>query len=389
MERKEEGATMKERIPAEVFPPGEFIKEELEARGLTQDDLAEILGRPFRTINEVITGKRGITTETAKGLGEAFGTGAQFWMNLESAYRLSLAREGGEAVVRRAVIYEKAPIRAMVKRNWIEYSENVDTLEGRLLDFFNLRDIHDSPKFSNCVARKSTTYEEMTPIQEAWLFRAGHLAKAVLAKPFSQTKLDDCFNQLKNLLPNVEDVRRVPKILAEHGIKFLVIEPLPQSKIDGVCFWENPKTPVIVLTLRFDRIDYFWHTLIHELEHVKNGDGKENHECRIDTDLVGEIQASDGRPHYEIEADKLAVEYLVPQDALNDFIARISPLYSKTRIEAFANAIRVHPGIVVGQLQHRQEINYSQNRDMLVKIRQAIIAEALTDGWGSSLPANL
>lgn len=377
-----------ERIPAEVFPPGDFIKEEIEARGLTQDDLAEILGRPFRAINEIIAGKRGITPETAKGLGEAFGTGAQYWMNLESAYRLSLARDNREAVSRRAALYEKAPIRAMVKRNWIEHSDNIDTLEGRLMEFFHLTDINDTPKFSNCAARKSTTYEEISPAQEAWLFRVGNLSKAVYAQSFNQDTLNDCLEQLKNFLSNAEDVRKVPKVLAEHGIKFLIVEPLPQSKIDGVCFWGD-NTPVIALSMRFDRIDYFWHTLAHELEHIKNEDGRGNLECRIDTDLFEENTIASAKPEYEIKADNFAIEYLVPQNALNDFIARISPLYSKIRIEAFANTINVHPGIVIGQLQHRGELNYSQNREMLVKVRQKITSESLTDGWGSNLPANI
>jgi HTH-type transcriptional regulator/antitoxin HigA len=75
------------REPVEVFSPGEFIKEELEARDWTQNDLAVILGRQLRTVSDIVTGKRGITPETAKGLGQAFGTSAQLWMNLESAYR--------------------------------------------------------------------------------------------------------------------------------------------------------------------------------------------------------------------------------------------------------------------------------------------------------------
>ena len=62
---------MSERIPAEVFPPGEFMKEELAARGGTQADLAEILGRPPRLVSEIIGGKRAISPETAKGLGDA------------------------------------------------------------------------------------------------------------------------------------------------------------------------------------------------------------------------------------------------------------------------------------------------------------------------------
>jgi HTH-type transcriptional regulator / antitoxin HigA len=78
-----------ELIPAEVFPPGEFLRDELEARGWTQADLAKILGLPRRLISEIIDGKRAITTETAWGLGDAFGVDSQFWLNLESAYKLS------------------------------------------------------------------------------------------------------------------------------------------------------------------------------------------------------------------------------------------------------------------------------------------------------------
>jgi len=79
---------MNERMFAEVFPPGEFVKDELEARGWSQADLAEILGRSARLVSEIISGKRAVTAETARGLAEAFGTDAQTWLNLESAYSL-------------------------------------------------------------------------------------------------------------------------------------------------------------------------------------------------------------------------------------------------------------------------------------------------------------
>src|SRR5947209_939091 len=87
------------RIPAEVFAPGEFIRDELEARGWSRSDLAEILGRPTRLVDEIVSGERPGTPEMARGLGDAFGTGPQFWMNLESSYRLSLAGRGGDATL--------------------------------------------------------------------------------------------------------------------------------------------------------------------------------------------------------------------------------------------------------------------------------------------------
>lgn len=94
---------MGERIPAEVFPPGEVIGEELDARGWSQVELADIMGRPPRVVSEIISGKRGITPETAKGLGAAFGTGATFWMNLEGSYQLSKTAHDDESVQRRVL----------------------------------------------------------------------------------------------------------------------------------------------------------------------------------------------------------------------------------------------------------------------------------------------
>jgi HTH-type transcriptional regulator/antitoxin HigA len=380
---------MGERRPVEVFAPGEFIREELESRGWTQDDLAEILGRPLRTVNEIITGKRGITPETANGLGEAFGTSAQLWMNLESAYRLSLASSGHEIVARKSALYAQAPIRIMIKRGWIESSNNIDVLEKRVWDFLTLADIGQKSQLLAHTARKSTSYQELTPLQKAWLCRAYHLANAVSANNYTKAHLANVFGQLKAFLPNPEDIRRIPKLLADAGVKFIIIEPLPQSKIDGVSFWPNG-SPVLVLSLRYDRIDWFWHTLVHELVHIKNEDGKNNDKFAIDTELVGEDRKpNDNRPTYEIETDKLTINYLVPQSELDNFVARTQPLYFKDKIIGFANRIHAHPGIVIGQLQYRKEISYAHNREMLIKVRNIIIDSALTDGWGRNLPRNV
>jgi len=378
---------MNERKPAEVFPPGDFIKEELEARGWSQEDLASILGRPLRLVNEIITGKRGITPETAKGLGSAFGTSAQLWMNLESTYRLSLTDSKQDIIERRAALYAKAPVRLMIKRGWIEDSNSIDVLEKRLCNFFGLSDILQEPEFFPAVARKSTSYTQLTPMQNAWLYRASHLAKAVpTTASFTKTSLKDTFGNLKLLLSNPEDIGKIPGLLSESGIRFIIIEPFPQSKIDGATFWIDNDYPVIALSLRYDRIDWFWHTLIHELTHVKNEDGRKNDKYALDSDLLSARQAQDNRPQYEIETDKQASKFIIPQDKLEGFVNRTRPLYSKTKIIGFANEINVHPGIVVGQLQHRGELSYAHNREMLVKVRNIITDAALTDGWGKNLP---
>lgn len=71
----------------EIFPPGEYIQEELEARGWLQSDLVSILGVDKKTVSDIIGGKRSITPVMAVLIGEAFGTGPEVWINLDNAYR--------------------------------------------------------------------------------------------------------------------------------------------------------------------------------------------------------------------------------------------------------------------------------------------------------------
>jgi len=389
--RQEEGEMMELRGKnfAEAFPPADFIKEELEARGWSQADLAAIMGRAPNVISEVLSGRRSITNKTAEELGEAFGTGAEYWLNLQAAYeayKLRGAGDQGSAVARKARLYGKAPVREMIRRRWIQPSDDVSNLEAQVCKFLGISSLDDESPYRACVFRTSSPYSKPTPAQQAWLCCAHHLSRKLTPKEvFSDQSLELTLQRIPNLLTHVSDVRKVPTVLAEGGIRFVVVEALPGTKIDGACFWLDDNSPVIAITLRYDRIDWFWQTIGHELRHVKNRDGID--EAAIDTDLVGRPEGTKkDKPEREKQADQFAAQLLVPQDKLDRFIARVRPYYSKDRIRAFASQIRVHPGIVVGQLQFREEITYAQNREMLEKVR-AIIAESesvLMDGWGSA-----
>ena len=370
---------------AEVFPPGEFIKEELEARNWSQTELAEIIGRQPNVISELIMGKRSITPETANALGDAFGTSAQYWMNLETSYQLWRAEDTDNAIVRRSKLYQIAPIKEMAKRHWIEPSENVDVLEKRVMRFFEIKSI-DEPIIFDHAARKGV--QAILPSHKAWFFRAKQLAQAVYAKNFSDHSFNNGLVKLKNLLNSVPEIRHVPKILSEAGIRFLIIEPLPQTRIDGVTFWLDKQSPVIVLSLRFDRIDCFWYTLAHELGHIKRRDGLKS-KMIIDTELMentNDYEQIVETKKAEEYANYFATDFLLTHTELNNFIDRVRPLYGRQKIVNFANRIKVHPGIVVGQLQFRKEIPYSAFRQMLEKVKNIIIPSSLTDGWKQTIP---
>ncbi len=376
----EEKSMDAQQLPAEVFPPGEFIREEIEERGWTQEDLAAILGRPLRLVNEIIMGKRGITPETANGIAAAFGTSAQFWMNLESMYRLSLARTRDiNTVERRARLYSLGPIKEMIKRHWLEPSENIAILEQRFMEFVHADTLDTPPKFYAHAARKSTPYHTDTPAQTAWLYRARQIAELMTANRYFPNYHSTAVEELRTLTSDPEEIGHAPGLLADAGIRLLVVEPFRGSRIDGACFWLSNDAPVVAISLRYDRIDYFWHTLMHELEHVRNQDGLANSNASIDVDTD---KRTPDQPEHEKQIDNRAAQTLVAQQDLEDFIDRTGPRYSYNSIRGFSSRMGVHPGVVVGQLQHREEIGYSNFRKLLVPVRNIVTGAVVTDGWG-------
>ena len=225
---------MSKRIPAEVFPPGEFIRDELEARGWTQTDLAEILGRPLKAVSEILMGKRAITPETATGLGEAFGVDPQFWMNLESAYRLSKVESKAGEVSRRAKLYAQAPVQDMIRRHWINDAGDIDGLESEVLNFFGVGSVEEIASLPlTAAARKSTSYEETTTPQLAWFCRVRQIASTLQVSAYREHNFDHLLNELRRLTSGEQQAKRVPRVLAEFGIRFMIVEHLPRTRIDG------------------------------------------------------------------------------------------------------------------------------------------------------------
>ena len=150
------------------------------------------------------------------------------------------------------------------------------------------------------------------------------------------------------------------------GVRFVFVGSLPGAKIDGAAFWLDPTAPVVAVSLRFDRIDSFWFTLMHELAHIHEGHAKTGY---LDTELIGAtVEQLSNRPEYEKRANRLASQWLIPEEALRAFVRNTRPYFGRKRVREFASRIGVHPGIVVGRLQFLDEIDYGSLRAMQVKV---------------------
>ena len=357
--------------------PGERIREEMEARGWTQRDLALVLDRSLPAINEIIQGKRVVSPEMAVALQGAFGIEATEWLRMDATFRLAQIDSDVSEVASRAKLYEIAPIKDMEKRGWISKTQTAEDLRAELLRFYQV-DSLDSPPEISASFKKTAANDPVNASQRAWCFRAKHLAQSVAAASYDEAGFQKGIKKLRRLTGWPEETRKVSRILADMGIRFVVVEPLPRTKIDGATFWLDPVSPVVAMTIRFDRIDSFWHVLGHELSHVKHRD-----DSVIDSEIVGEgISPREELSPVEQRANTESASMWLEAAEMDYFIRRVAPLYSKAKINQFANRLVVHPGVIVGQLHGRGEIGYQALRDSLVKVRDFVTSEAMTDGWG-------
>jgi HTH-type transcriptional regulator/antitoxin HigA len=362
------------KIPAEVFPPGEFLADELEARGWTQTEFAEIIGRPFKLVNDIILAKRSVTPETAADFSAALGTSPQFWMNLETAWQLSKVPPRDDSIARAAKLRERFPVREMCKRGWVQPGGSIHELEQNVFAFFNISSVEEPIQFQHAARRNYK--HDVTAHQWAWIFRVHQLATALKIPAYSEATLRKRILELETLMTEPEGVRQVPRLLLECGVRLVVVEPIPGSEIQGVCFWINEnKSPVIGLTLKGDQIDKFWFDLWHELEHVLGGDGKDGPIIEdFDEDDVGDDES-------EKNANRAAADHCVPLEAMKDFILRHNPMFSEKSLLGFARIMKRHPGIIAGQIQKRTG-RWDLFKRHQAKIRHILIQAALTDGYG-------
>jgi len=366
--------SQQDRVTAASFHPGEFLKDALDELGWSQTELAEIIGRAPRVVNEIVLGKRAITPDTAKEIGAALGTSAQYWLNLETAYQLSKAAPVPDSITREAELRRRFPVRELTKRGWLDVGPGESPADA-VCRYFSIADVSSSLEFTQAAWRKANS--ELSVIQLAWLIRVRQLAGALVVGKYSETRLRDALSTLESLMMDPEEVRHVPRVLSECGVRFVVVEPMPASKVDGVCFWlDKNRSPVIGMSLKGgDQIDRFWFNLRHEIEHVLRSDGRDNpvidnfeDEHRLESDA-------------ERQADEAAANFCVPKAMMESFIRRHHPIYSKSGLIGFSRIVHRHPGIVAGQIQKRID-RWDLFRNYQVKVRHILVSSALTDGYG-------
>lgn len=347
--------------PAEVFPAGEYLRDELDERAWTVTEFAEIIGRPVQAVSEILNGKKEITTETACALSEALGTTPELWLNLQTNYRLfqqraTAASAAPTPVARRARLRSLLPLAEVRSRGWISDTNDLDDLEGSVMRLLEIESLDDRPAFA-LAAKRANSIEPVTLEQTAWLAHVRRTASIQTVGAFDHQGLACLARELPRILRDGPDkLRLLPERLSECGVVLVFAEGLRGGKLDGAVTFLPDGRPVIGLTTRGDRFDGLLFTLLHECAHLVLGHLMPDSVSILDDDLM--------EPQHdpkEIEANDQASAWLFPGGFEIDS-------YSVPSIVAAASRYEVHSSVVVGRVQ-RDSDNWKIHRTKIPKVR--------------------
>jgi len=323
--------------------PGEMLADELEARQMTQAELARRMDRPAQMINEIIKEKKEITPQTALELERVLGTPAYVWLNLERDYRYNKERltdlERLEGQVQRA---REFPYAEMARLEWVPATREPLERVRELLRYFAVTDLRLVTQTQRAAYRISGRREASPEALAAWLRKGEIEGEKVETKSFDGARLREALPRMRQMTQRRPEDFHTPlcALFADCGVALVFVPHLPRTHANGAVRWLNPSTALVQLSVlrRYD--DIFWFSLFHELGHLLLHGKKE-----VFVEFPKAPQSEK-----ESEADGFASDTLIPREEFRR-LQMIAP-YSKAKVLAFAHSVGIAPSIVVGRLQH-------------------------------------
>jgi HTH-type transcriptional regulator / antitoxin HigA len=350
--------------PDWTVAPGEILLEALEERGMSQSELARRMGRPTKTINEIVNAKTAITPETAIQLERTLGIEASFWNQLETLYRGHLARAQAEQELESGIDWaDRFPIQDLERRNLIPRGVGKTERVAALLVYFGVASVAAwnnhwlDPQAS---FRRSSAFEASPEATAAWLRWGEVEAAKVETQVFNARRLREVIREIRGLTRGgdiYQAIVRAQALLVTAGVILLITPEFKNTHISGVARWLTPDKALVQLSARFKTSDHLWFSLLHELAHLL--ERKRSDHFDFETDPVDNDED-------EAAADRFARDTLIDPEAFTEFTS--SGIFTEQSIRGFAREQQIAPGLVVGRLQRESLVERSHFNDLKKKI---------------------
>ena len=320
----------------------EAIKFYMGEYGLTQRDLIPMIGNRSK-VSEVLSGARTLTMPMARALHQHLGIPAEDLLKEPVVH----AREAESEID-----WRRFPLSQMAARGWIEKRDNLrehaEELVTGLMGKAGHSGIATAFYRKNDQNRANAKTNPYALSAWCWQVLAQASQKNLGAEYRYCGNKADLLNQVAKFSPATDGPRRAVTFLAEQGIAVELLRHLPGTHLDGAAMKSADGRPVIGLTLRYDRTDNFWHVLLHELAHTTL------HLAESSQSFIDDLKLASTNEQ-ELEADELASESLIPQEAWES--SEISQNPSPTAVMALAQQVGIHPAIIAGRARYERQ-NY-------------------------------
>ena len=324
------------------FPdPISAIKFRMDQAGLTHRDLIPYIGSRSK-VSEVLSGKRDLTLSMARALHQNLGIPADVLLQKPGAEFDSTLEE---------IDPLRYPLKEMAKRGWIDQIPDLaDRAEELIRDLIKRAggmQVAAAPLYRKNGHRRLNAKADPYALR-AWCWRVLGVANENPPQVAYQsgTVTPEFMQEVAHLSVFEDGPRRAQERLAEHGIALVIERHLPRTHLDGAALRLGSGSPVIGLTLRYDRIDNFWFSLMHELAHV--GLHLDNGE---DEPFIDDLSLNVTDP-LEKEADRHARDALIPAE-----IWESTPVRERATVLAvydLAQELGVHPAVIAGRVRHEK-----------------------------------
>ena len=358
--------------PDWVLAPGESVLDLAEERGWTQGELAQRLGYSEKHISQLINGKVPITVDAAQRLERVLGSSMDFWLKLEANYQQHKARL--EATERHACWIswlDELPVKELMSSGAIAKAridaKNKPSIVESCLRFFGVASPEEWRGHyggMQVAFRRSRDEQSDVGAISAWLRLGEQVAEKLDGPKYDKARFENALSEIRGLTCTAPEFfePRMRELLRDAGVLLALVPAIPRAHVSGVARWLNPTRPLIQLSLYGKTNDKFWFTFFHEAAHILlHADSKEAKKS-IFLDDPNANHSPDPR---EQEANQWAGNVLIPQE----YSHALGTLRTKEAVRAFATSIGIHPGIVVGRLQHDHIIDPSWMNDLKLSFR--------------------
>ena len=336
--------------------PGEHLEEYLDVRGWTQADFVRLSGLNKKLVSDIINQKNPVTPDTAVVLERVLGVKAYIWTGLQADWDLFQARRRKSRVAPDERAWMKRfPLLELYRAGVLRKPDDEEQALDGLLGFLGIGEpsAYAARLKSISVRHRQAKGDISHDYVFCWLLLGEYHARSMNLPQFDEAKFRVAVNAIRRMTCDGPDVFEPKMIdLCRSAGVAVVFEPaLSRTKLYGSARWLEGDRALVQMSLRMKKNDHFWWTFFHECAHLILHRGK-----NFADDRPGEGD------QFENEANDWAKELLVGRDRFARFL-KTKP-QTRKEVISFAESINLHPGIVVGMLQHERIIGFQHMNDM-------------------------